>query len=205
MKKYILALITCLFVAFPMTGFAVSVNMNLFDGSLSVLDSLLLIAIGLTVIGFLLICIALSKSDKRTEDKIEIQEDEEIIEEPIEESFIAAEEEKEVLVNEEKEEPVNDVVHLKITLTGVNNGDYKIAPLRDRTTFGRRKTNDVIFSDISISGEHGFITVENDKIYVEDNDSTNGTYINGKRINEKTEISSGDVITLGQMEYRIGF
>ena len=203
MKKYILALITCLFITFPMTGFAVSVNMNLFDGSLSILDSLLLIAIGITVIGFLLICIAFSKSDKSTNEEEEIQEEE--IGEPISEPFISDEAEEEPSINKEEEEPVNDVVYLKITLTGVNNSDYKIAPLGDRTTFGRRKTNDVIFSDISISGEHGFITVENDKVYVMDNNSTNGTYINGKRINEKTEISSGDIITLGQMEYRIGF
>ena len=104
-----------------------------------------------------------------------------------------------------EEEPANDIIHIKLTLTGVNNGDYKIAPLRDRTTFGRRKTNDVIFSDISVSGEHGVITVEKNKIYVTDNDSTNGTYINGERIREKTEIHQGDIITLGQMEYRIGF
>ncbi len=205
MRKYILALITCLFIAFPMTGFAVSVNMNLFDGSLSILDSLLLIAIGLTVIGFLLICIAFSKSGKRSETEEEIQEEEEIIGEPIAGPFIEDEAVEELIENEEEEEPQNDIVHLKMTLTGVNNGDYKIAPLRDRTTFGRRKTNDVIFSDISISGEHGFIIVEKDKVYILDNDSTNGTYINGKRIKEKTEINSGDVITLGQMEYRIGF
>ena len=202
MRKYILALFTCLFITFPMTGFAVSVNMNLFDGDLSILDSLLLIAIGITIIGFLLICIAFSKSDKRIDEE-EVVLDEEISDLFFEKFICKENEEERPIINEE--EPVNDVVYLKITLTGINNDDYKVAPLGDITTFGRRKTNDIIFSDISISGEHGFITVEKDKIYVIDNDSTNGTYINGKRINRKTEIKSGDIITLGQMEYRIGF
>ena len=202
MRKYILALFTCLFITLPMTGFAVSVNMNLFDGDLSILDSLLLIAIGITIIGFLLICIAFSKSDKRIDEE-EVVLDEEISDLFFEKFICKENEEERPIINEE--EPVNDVVYLKITLTGINNDDYKVAPLGDITTFGRRKTNDIIFSDISISGEHGFITVEKDKIYVIDNDSTNGTYINGKRINRKTEIKSGDIITLGQMEYRIGF
>lgn len=203
MKKYISGAIACLLVAFPVTSFAISVNLNLFDGDLSILDSLLLIAVGLMLIGFLLICIALAKSDKKAVE-MEIQE-EEIIGEPVMEPAENAVVYEETGENEEEEEPANDVVHIKLTLTGVNNGDYKIAPLRDRTTFGRRKTNDVIFSDISISGEHGVITVEKNKIYIMDNNSTNGTYINGERIREKTEIHQGDVITLGQMEYRIGF
>jgi len=47
-----------------------------------------------------------------------------------------------------------------------------------------------------ISRRHFEISYENDKFYIEDLGSTNGTSVNGNRITTKTEIKDGDTIEL---------
>lgn len=59
---FILALIACLV---PVGANALSVNLSLFSGGLSVLDSLFLISVGLILIGVLLMCIAYLKPEKQ--------------------------------------------------------------------------------------------------------------------------------------------
>lgn len=44
-------------------------------------------------------------------------------------------------------------------------------------TVGRRVTNDITVSDISVSRAQSSITLRNDKIYVEDLDSKFGTFV----------------------------
>jgi pSer/pThr/pTyr-binding forkhead associated (FHA) protein len=72
-------------------------------------------------------------------------------------------------------------------------------------TFGRRSENDVVISDPYVSGRHGRILVESDRIVLVDVGSTNGTYVNGARIQPEvpTEIGPDDVVTLGALELRI--
>ena len=70
-------------------------------------------------------------------------------------------------------------------------------------TLGRRPENDLIFTDTTVSGLHCEITVEEDTVYLTDKNSTNGTYLNGEKITEKTQIQKGDIMVLGQVELKI--
>ena len=68
---------------------------------------------------------------------------------------------------------------------------------KERITIGRREDNDICLEDSSISGHHAaVITVLNDS-FLQDLNSTNGTMINGKRI-QKHALKSGDVIVIGR-------
>lgn len=73
---------------------------------------------------------------------------------------------------------------------------------RDCITIGRRNDNDIQIEDRAVSGYHcQIITVLNDS-FLEDLQSTNGTYVNSKRVT-KHALRNGDLIILGthQLQY----
>lgn len=68
---------------------------------------------------------------------------------------------------------------------------------KERMTIGRRASNDIHIDNLAISGEHAAISVEDEGIYLEDLNSTNGTLVNKKPI-EKQLLQHGDEIGLGK-------
>ena len=73
---------------------------------------------------------------------------------------------------------------------------------RDCITIGRRGDNDIQIDDRAVSGYHcQILTVLNDS-FLEDLQSTNGTYVNSKRIT-KHALRNGDIVILGthQLQY----
>lgn len=73
---------------------------------------------------------------------------------------------------------------------------------RERIHIGRKGTNEIQIEDLAISGEHARITTLLGDAFLEDLDSTNGTYVNGKPVTRKA-LTDGDVIDLGK--YRLKF
>ena len=69
-------------------------------------------------------------------------------------------------------------------------------------SIGRADDNDLHISDITVSSHHAQIFTYLDASYIEDLGSTNGTYLNGKRIQKHT-LHIGDIIKLGKHEYEI--
>ncbi len=65
------------------------------------------------------------------------------------------------------------------------------------TTIGRSAENSITIPDTTISQIHAQITFENDIYYIEDLNSTNGTLLNGKRIQEKSRLKDKDFIQFG--------
>lgn len=75
-------------------------------------------------------------------------------------------------------------------------------PLRAGTnTFGRKSDNDVCVSDGYVSGRHGRFDVEGGKVFFTDIGSTNGTMLNGAKLepNRRTQIEPGDEIQVGSL------
>lgn len=74
---------------------------------------------------------------------------------------------------------------------------------KDETTIGRLKENDIIIPDPSISRHHAKIKRENDNFLLLDLESTNGTWLDGKRVN-KAPLRNGARIDLGKvlLEFR---
>ncbi len=73
---------------------------------------------------------------------------------------------------------------------------------KDRTTLGRRPYNDIVIDNLAVSGEHAAVQMEGGDVYLEDLNSTNGTYVNGKAV-KKLLLQNEDTVEVGK--YRIRF
>ena len=64
----------------------------------------------------------------------------------------------------------------------------------------KREEVDVCLEDISVSRIHARVVKEEEKVYIEDLNSTNGTLINGQRLQpyEKRKLEEGDEIKCGK-------
>ena len=71
------------------------------------------------------------------------------------------------------------------------------------TTIGRDVNNAIVVEDQFASAEHAVLTFRGRTWYVEDLASTNGTYINGSRIEGLAPIGFGDEIQIGQVRVRL--
>ena len=72
---------------------------------------------------------------------------------------------------------------------------------KERYTIGRLPDNDIRIDNAAVSGHHSLIiNILNDS-FLEDLNSTNGTYVNGKLI-KKHALQHGDVITAGHHQLR---
>lgn len=81
--------------------------------------------------------------------------------------------------------------------------DGSIIPIRSDLTIGRKDDNSIIISDQHVSGNHAKITVRNDSLFIEDLNSTNGTYLNGNKISNKMKLSNKDEIKIGTAVFKI--
>jgi pSer/pThr/pTyr-binding forkhead associated (FHA) protein len=72
---------------------------------------------------------------------------------------------------------------------------------KDRTTLGRRPYNDIVIDNLAVSGEHAVIQMSGAEVFMEDLNSTNGTYVNGKAI-KKQLLQNGDVVEVGKYKIK---
>lgn len=73
---------------------------------------------------------------------------------------------------------------------------------KDRTTLGRRPYNDIVIDNLAVSGEHAVLQMSGSEVTLEDLNSTNGTYVNGKAT-KKQVLKNGDSVEVGK--YKIKF
>jgi FHA domain len=74
----------------------------------------------------------------------------------------------------------------------------KVVPLnKDRMTLGRRPYNDIVVDNLAVSGEHAALQVIGRDYFIEDLNSTNGTYINEQKIKRQI-LKNGDTIEIGK-------
>ena len=66
-------------------------------------------------------------------------------------------------------------------------------------TMGRKDDNDIRIDNLAVSGHHAKLLTIFDDSFLEDLDSTNGTYVNGRPIT-KHPLKNGDVIVIGKHE-----
>ncbi len=69
---------------------------------------------------------------------------------------------------------------------------------KEVTTLGRDITNDIVINDRETSRHHLRLMRSGDTMTIEDLGSTNGTFVNGKRVSGVTPLQNGDMIGLGE-------
>jgi pSer/pThr/pTyr-binding forkhead associated (FHA) protein len=91
------------------------------------------------------------------------------------------------------------MARLVLSLDGQLLAEYNMS--RERYTIGRLPDNDIRIDNPAVSGHHALIiNILNDS-FLEDLNSTNGTYVNGKIV-KKHALQHGDVITVGHHALR---
>lgn len=78
-----------------------------------------------------------------------------------------------------------------------------VIPIRNAVTLGRKDDNSVILADPHVSGNHARLIIKNNILFLEDLNSTNGTYVNGKRIQGRVKLFGKDEIKIGSTSFRV--
>lgn len=91
------------------------------------------------------------------------------------------------------------MARLVLSLDGQTLAEYNMN--KERYTIGRLPDNDIRIDNPAVSGHHSLIiNILNDS-FLEDLNSTNGTYVNGKLI-KKHALQHGDTVTVGHHQLR---
>lgn len=75
---------------------------------------------------------------------------------------------------------------------------YSIA---DELTLGRASSNNIIIKDPYISKNHFKIIKDEDDFFIEDLNSSNGTYLNGYKLEDIAILKNNDLIKTGDLEF----
>jgi pSer/pThr/pTyr-binding forkhead associated (FHA) protein len=86
-----------------------------------------------------------------------------------------------------------------LSLNGQTLAEYNLS--KERYTIGRLPDNDIRIDNPAVSGHHSLVINILNDAFLEDLNSTNGTYVNGKLI-KKHALAHRDVITIGHHQLR---
>ena len=78
-----------------------------------------------------------------------------------------------------------------------------VIPIRISVTIGRKEDNSVVLADQHVSGNHARLIIKNNILFIEDLGSTNGTYVNDKRIAGKVKLFGKDDIKIGSTSFKV--
>ena len=70
-------------------------------------------------------------------------------------------------------------------------------------SIGRNVNSTIFIDDDFVSGTHAMLTFRGRSWFIEDQGSTNGTYVNGHRIDRPVALSFGDELTIGRVRMRL--
>jgi pSer/pThr/pTyr-binding forkhead associated (FHA) protein len=88
---------------------------------------------------------------------------------------------------------------LVVSLDGVVIKEVQVT--KDKTTLGRRPYNDIVIDNLAVSGEHAVLQMVGADVFIEDLNSTNGTYINGKAV-KKQLLAHNDTVEIGKYKIK---
>jgi hypothetical protein len=74
--------------------------------------------------------------------------------------------------------------------------------LQPLTTIGRNPDCVIVLDEPFVSGKHATLTLERDRWWLRDQDSTNGTFVNGVLVADATGVQSGDIVQFGRVKLR---
>ena len=78
-----------------------------------------------------------------------------------------------------------------------------IIPIIDIITIGRKEDNSVVLQDMHTSGNHAKLVVKENNLYIQDLHSTNGTFVNGRKISTNVKLLGREEIQIGTTVFRV--
>jgi pSer/pThr/pTyr-binding forkhead associated (FHA) protein len=103
-----------------------------------------------------------------------------------------------------RDQPLEETIQpLLLVLSGVSSDYQGVFEFDDQLKVGRGTDNDVQWAyDPEVSRQHCLFVQRNGRIFLKDLDSTNGTFVDGIRV-DTSEIFGGEVIFVGKMIVRV--
>lgn len=89
----------------------------------------------------------------------------------------------------------------------VEPGKSRLSPgtvftLQPVTSLGRKASNTIVLDDDFVSGEHSLISWRDNRAWLEDVASTNGTFLNDSEITRPVPIAEGDIVGVGDVRLK---
>jgi Inner membrane component of T3SS, cytoplasmic domain len=96
-----------------------------------------------------------------------------------------------------------------LRLVVIEPGTSDLAPgqaveLTRAATLGRAERADIVLADPAVSSEHARVSRVGRAWVISDLGSTNGTRVNERRVDRDVPLANGDVLTLGNVRFRVG-
>lgn len=91
-------------------------------------------------------------------------------------------------------------------LTSMDEAKLKVGsiiPINSTVTLGRKDNNTIVLNDRFVSSYHAKIYLKNNEYFLEDLQSTNGTYINENKIEGKVKLNINDIVRFGSTAFKI--
>jgi len=105
---------------------------------------------------------------------------------------------------------INSTVHQQIkgrlVVLASQNGRPAVGTvmkLTPSTSIGRAPSNTIQITDTYASNEHALLIWRLGHWWLEDQHSSNGTLLNGVRVRESVVLAAGDIIGIGNVEFRL--
>ncbi len=172
----------------------------------------MLLIIGVVVIGIVVVIILMMNKGKKAkaEERNRLKN--------LEERNIQLQEQMRQGVNQRTQVPPSPEAQkfdLKRTIIGggggtptlmVSSGTFsKNFPINKMNmTIGRNAGNDVVIPETTVSGNHASLVNEGGNWFIVDNNSTNGTFVNGTKVS-KQKLNNNDLIKLGAANLKVQF
>jgi FHA domain len=81
--------------------------------------------------------------------------------------------------------------------------DERLELTHKQLTVGRGPLNDLqLLEDDFASGRHALFDPRRDGVWIEDIGSTNGTFVNGVRLTSSRRLTPGDIVRIGETDFR---
>lgn len=85
----------------------------------------------------------------------------------------------------------------------VNVKKGSVIPVRSTVSIGRKEGNSIVLTDVHVSGNHARLTIKNNVLYIEDLNSTNGTFVNGNKISGRVKLLGNDEVKIGTTTFKV--
>ena len=90
---------------------------------------------------------------------------------------------------------------LTLVGTAVNKGEYSLRSTR--VAIGSDPSNELVIDEPTVSRRHAEVIQRSGVFQIRDLDSTNGTFVNGKRVDAPVPIEAGDEIPFGGVRFDV--
>ncbi|MDS0526226.1 FHA domain-containing protein [Clostridium sp. SHJSY1] len=78
-----------------------------------------------------------------------------------------------------------------------------VIPVKGIVSLGRKENNSVVLVDPHVSGNHARFVIRNNILFIEDLNSTNGTYVNGRKVTGRAKLFGKDEVKIGSSCFRV--